>query len=583
MTPLAKDFYTRVKDAVKETSAMERMSDLLQKHTRLLGRSYSFKDHEYQIDICNSTHHNLVGIKPSQVGFTTFTYYSLLMMLAVTPEMVGILALPTVQDAQRMAKSRIDPIISGSKYLRERLSNGSDSASFKQIGTSQLFMTGTQKPLISIPCDLLIVDELDFCVKENLITAESRMSHSRFVDPTTRLRGVRRRFSTPTANGIGVAALYEQSDQRKRLVKCQACSLWFWPDFLTHCVVDGFDQSFTEMTYLDVIDLENRGLVDTCRLLCPGCRREVTQANLHHDNREWVATYPERKTVEGWQVSPFDLPAHHSPPSILRYMDKYRGEVGHFRNFVLGLPHDDESNSVVDQIVESNVVLRPIPPEEAVSQGVSSTIMGLDVGMTSWLTIARVMNRETHILWFEAIRLKGQNGEGLLEVVKERMGQYKVVKAVMDALPYTDTALKLQAAAFEECLYPCMYTLRDGKLPAQKIRVSDNLLEAHRTKTLNRVANQINQGLIKFPLMEETRVVRRHLQGMKRVDHIDTAGEPHSDWVKGDGTDDHYFHSINYLLMARAMFDENYLGWSPMPSVVGAEVGRLAVKSHSVI
>jgi len=117
MKTLTHDYYNRIKEAVLNDSAMSRMTDLLRKHTYLLGRPYSFHEHEYQIDICNSVHHNLVAVKPSQVGFTTFTYYSLLMMLAVTPEMVGILALPTVHEAQRMAKSRIDPIIASSKYL----------------------------------------------------------------------------------------------------------------------------------------------------------------------------------------------------------------------------------------------------------------------------------------------------------------------------------------------------------------------------------------------------------------------------------------------------------------------------------
>jgi len=206
---------------------------------------------------------------------------------------------------------------------------GNDSASFKQIGTSQLFLVGTQKPLISIPCDLLVVDELDFCVKDNLITAESRMSHSRFREEETGTRGFRRRWSTPTASGIGVSALYDLSDQRKRFVKCLSCGEWFWPNFLEHCVVDGFDHGFKELTYLDVIALENSNKLNTARLLCPHCRNEVTMQNLAYPYREWVAEYPERKMTEGWQVSPFDLPAHHSPASIMRQMLNYRGEVGH--------------------------------------------------------------------------------------------------------------------------------------------------------------------------------------------------------------------------------------------------------------
>ncbi len=579
MQQLSHDYYNRIREAVLNDSAMARMTDLLRKHTVLLGRPYSFHEHEYQIDICNSTHHNLVAIKPSQVGFTTFTYYSLLMMLAVTPEMVGILALPTVHEAQRMAKSRIDPIIHSSKYLKQRMSTGNDSASFKQIGTSQLFLVGTQKPLISIPCDLLVIDELDFCVKENLITAESRMSHSRFRDSNTGVRGFRRRWSTPTATGIGVSALYELSDQRKRLVKCKKCSHWFWPNFLEHCVVDGFNQSFRELTYFDVGHLEQAGKVDTARLLCEKCHHPLSPRDLGPAHREWVAAYPDRKTIEGWQVSPFDLPAHHTPASIMRQMGNYRGEVGHFYNFVLGFPHDDASNSVLDHQVQENTRLVPVPPEHAGT--VSGTIVGIDVGKTSWLIVGKVMGKEVHIIWIESIRLRGDAGEGLYDSVRQRLGQYGAVRVVMDAMPYTDVALKLQAESLEGTFYPCQYTLRDRKLPAQVVKESEQLLEAHRTKTLNRVAKRVNSGEVIFPRLEEMRVVRTHLQGMKRVDRIDDAGESHSDWVKGESADDHYFHALNYLLMAAALYEDNFSGWSPLPSVTGARVGKNSAKQYT--
>ena len=176
------------------------------------------------------------------------------MFLAVESSSVSIYTLPTVHEALRFAKSRIDPVIEGSKYLSSIMGSGGDSASFKQIGSSQLFMAGTHgKALISIPTDLLVCDELDFSSAEAVTTAESRLSHSRIHNAELDIRGIRRKFSTPTVTGFGVSALYNISDKRKRLCKCKSCSEWFWPDFLFDVVVDGFDRQMVEITHSDVL------------------------------------------------------------------------------------------------------------------------------------------------------------------------------------------------------------------------------------------------------------------------------------------------------------------------------------------
>jgi hypothetical protein len=155
--------------------------------------------------------------------------------VAISPDTVGIYTLPTVHEALRFSKSRIDPVIRGSKYLSSIIVNGNDSSSFKQLGTSQIFMAGTfGKALISIPTDILLCDEVDFSNPEVLVTAESRLSHSRLTNDELDIRGIRRKFSTPTLPQMGISALFEKSDQRPVWLSASTVGIGFG---LTSCIM----------------------------------------------------------------------------------------------------------------------------------------------------------------------------------------------------------------------------------------------------------------------------------------------------------------------------------------------------------
>jgi hypothetical protein len=574
MELIYEEYLNRLKDTVDRKSSVGRLSYWLEKNTTLFGNPYSFEGHEYQREILDSTHHNAVIIKPSQVGATEAVIRLLLGFLATNNGVVALHLLPTLGEAQRASKSRIDPVIRGSSYLSSIMSPGADSSSFKQLGDSQLFTGGTfGKAVISIPTDFLSIDELDFCNQEIVATAESRMRHSRFVDQATGARGFKRKFSTPTGSGVGVDGLFSQSDMRRRLARC-SCGHWFWPQFLEHCVVDGWDQAFHEMTYLDVIDLEQRGKVDTARILCPACRNPLKQERLSPEYREWVAEKPSITHLQGWHISPFDLHRHHTPSSVMREMVGYSSNVNHFRNFVLGLPYSDASNSVIDSVVQDNTVVSPIFPDS----GAGGCVAGLDVGRVSWLVVGRP-NYNTkclEVIYIEKISLRDEAAQhSLYKKVMERLRAYGIVRFIPDAMPYTDTVLSIQERWGG--VYPNFYKLQDKKLPAYQLVDTDleTLCASNRTKSLNNLVKSINTGKIKFPIMEETKVMRKHLQGMKRVDRVDETGEEHSDWIKCG--EDHYFHALNYCNIAyESVMAEIAYSWSPGVGIREVVVGSKA-------
>jgi hypothetical protein len=577
LNPIAEEYLGRLKDSIERTSALGRISYWLEKNTTLAGKPFSFKGHEFQREIVDETHPNACVIKPSQVGLSECTARLMLGFVAISPDTVGIYTLPTVHEALRFSKSRIDTVIRSSRYLSSIIIGGSDSSSFKQLGTSQIFMAGTfGKALISIPTDILLCDEVDFSNPEVLVTAESRLSHSRIFNEELEIRGIRRKFSTPTLPQMGVSALYDKSDQRRRLVRCKHCGHWFWPNFLHHVVVPGYSGDMAEITYLEVQDLDDRGLLTQAKLLCEKCHGIITKENLRPEYREWVAEFPHVKHSRGYSVSPFDLPDYHTPTSILRKKLEFKEEEGHFRNFTLGLGFADASNSVLPGVVKANTNLAPSYPDSTSAYG---CIMGLDVGKTSWLTVGKLVGDHLHVIWTEQIKIGINREDELYNVVCLRMQQFRVIKLVCDAMPYTDTMLRIQGRFAPGQVMLCTYTLTDTRTAISRLRETDYTLEANRTKSIDVLVKKLNTGKVKFAALPDTNLIESHLQGMKRMDRLSPKGEVVAEWLKA--SPDHYFHSLNYLNLASREIESSWANeWSPGLGITQAMAGSQAEKDR---
>jgi len=577
LNPISREFVNRLRDSAARTSALGRLSDWLMSNTTLHGKPYSFKDHEFQKALLDEKHPNVCIIKPSQVGLSETIARLVIGFLAVQNNSTAIYTLPTVNEALRFVKARIDPVIESSQYIKGIMSTGNDSSSFKKIGGSAFYAAGTfGKDLISIPSDIIACDEIDFSNPSVLKSAESRLSHSRFLHEELGIRGIRRWLSTPSVTGVGISAMFERSDKRRRLVKCKHCADWFFPNFLENVVVQGYDRPFSNLTAEDVTDLDGRGLLSTARLLCPHCHGVITQANLSDEYRDWVAEFPSIVAYRGYAVSPYDLPAYHSSESLLRKRIEYGNEESQFYNYSLGLPYDSSTNSISADAVRQNTTLSPINP----GNPLSGAVLGLDVGKTSWITIAKPVRvngvSELHVLWAEQVRVEDDN---LYTTVVERIKQFGVTRAVVDSAPYFDTIIRIQAALPEGLVLPCSYTLTDRKLPSYLVQENTWTVSANRTKCFDLLAKNINSGKVKFATFSEMGTMSQHLQNIKRVERREEGELISASWVKTGS--DHYAHSLGYAAMASQMVEAGeYTNFSPSVSIRQAVVGRVHEKTY---
>lgn len=570
MDHLANGFLERLRMHVAGGKSLNRMADWLVQNTkdpRDPTKPWSFKGHEYQIEIANDTAPVIAGRKCSQVGFSELTLRLALGIVSIKQGIHGLYILPTAAFARTFMKSRFDPVIEASPTLSEQLSRDVDGADQKRIGNSFLYLKGTvgQAAAISIPATMLIADEVDFCDQTNLTTYESRLGHE---DESSLIK---RSFSTPTTSGRGVDKTFKAGDQRYYAVRHDRCGQVVVPDFFRDSVIPGYSGDPKKLTREDLSVPQYQ--FHQAYLLCPHCKNKIELANLcDPSKRMWVAAYPGR-AIHSYQVSPFDVPTINPPDRTWRQMADYKRHVD-WVNFKVGLPADDAENSILESVLtegnaQGNFYGHPFvsPPEwyEGMEPIMHDTYMGVDIGKTSWVVIGKrdpavgvggaALKRKMRVLYVERIRQDGQDWLGTrLDQLADIFG---LRRGVLDAAPDFTTSMGL-VHRMPGRMYACQYmkNIRDG---LQNVEVDEQtgIVKAYRTGTLDDLVAGFNRGQVVLPRMpegDERALLVRHLRALRKVPKgSETSGldlELQMIWESVD--EDHYAHAMNYLLIAEA-------------------------------
>ena len=225
------------------------------------GEELEFKHHMPLMGVYSDFHPDQVYQKGAQIGITE-TAINKVLWMGDHSNLTFIYVFPTADDVFKFSQGRFNPVIRGNFYLRKRM-RSADNATQKQIANSWIYFRGAQKETqaISIPADGLVIDEYDFAPPDILDVFSKRLTASK--SPITW------RFSTPTIPKYGINAMFETTDQRHWMVKCEACNKWQTIDFWRNIV-------------------QRRGIH---RFVCYKCHRL-----LRRRSGLWVAKYPSRAT-----------------------------------------------------------------------------------------------------------------------------------------------------------------------------------------------------------------------------------------------------------------------------------------------
>lgn len=118
-----------------------------------------------------------------------------LAIMAVQRNIRIMFSQPTKEMATKFSKDRIDGAIEQSDFYAKLVKAGSDAAGMKKLGQNLLYIIGTYgaNSAISVPAEMIILDEIDFSTRASSASSTRRICHAKTVDSRGN-RGYRYRF-----------------------------------------------------------------------------------------------------------------------------------------------------------------------------------------------------------------------------------------------------------------------------------------------------------------------------------------------------------------------------------------------------
>jgi hypothetical protein len=509
--------------------------DFITEHTYIRGQRFSFTGHEYQRKILEDKSQNIVILKSAQIGISEMSARLALARAVLVTGFSTIYTLPSATAAQNFMKTRMDPVIDSSPYLSELVSKEVDNASVKRFGDSYVYCRGAQvdRQAISIPADLLVVDEVDNSNQDVITLYESRLIHSSYA--------LTIKLSTPTIPGFGIDMAYKQSRRHLNMCKCSKCNEWFYPEYDQHVVVPGFDDKLENITKSHFAN-PNFKWYDAY-VACPRCGSKADLGPMH---REWVIENPEDAFIAaGYRISPFDCPSIIKPSALVKSSVDYARKQD-FYNQRLGVPLEDKEASLDKEELEKVLV----------SEGPHgfSRVMGLDMGMTCWCTICDVLPDDTLVI----VHIEGIPLYNVIARRKELAAQYRVRMTVVDHGPYTETVYRMQqespnifAGVYVRSKAVELFKVKDVDEDKEKGKQSLQQVNISRDRVFDLIMSLLrNGGILKVSCTHDD-LWKEHLTDQKRVREFQQ-DELVFVWVKTNGLD-HLHHSLLYALVASRM------------------------------
>lgn len=572
---------SRLRMQLNRESGLSELDKVVTKYGFVNGKPYSFKDHEFQIEIIKDTRARIDVRKCSQVGLSELMVQKVLAMCATMQHTRIIFTLPTRDMAMPFSKDRFDGAIDQSDFYSGLVERASNSASQKKIGTCTLYISGSfgANSAISVPAEIVISDEVDFSNEAVLGKLNSRLRHASMVDEMGN-RGMRMRFSTPTVDDYGVDAGFKKGDQRYYMCRCKHCNHVQAPDFFHDFVVPGFDRSIIELSKDDMTNplFDFQG----AWIRCSKCSKDLFESLLDPDCRMWVAKCPD-VWDHSYQVSPWDVPKYNTPAAIIKQMGDYPLKSD-FYNFVLGLPFSDAENTFIVSDEHRQKVADVEMWMYQQTLVTCQTVAGMDVGKTCHFTVLAKRGKQWAVVYVE--KIINSRETPATEQVLARFDYFRCAKLCIDAGP--DITLVNNLVGARENIVAVVYVGKvSGILPID-VKPAGDVINADRTKTLTLTMAKHNAGEYRYPTREDiTRDIFAHLKTTKKIRVQTASGDTEERFTK-TSTTDHWVHSLNYAgiaaMVVEDLADSSVVGIAPMvgrvqvgsraPSVLEAQAGR---------
>lgn len=450
-----------------------------------------------------------VVMKGTQVGVSAWAL-RWMMYHADTRGFTGLYLLPRTQDVFDFSDARIRPVIQSSDYLKSRVQPEDPSnKGLRQVGLGIMYFRGSEskRGLDTADVDAMVLDEYDTLNQENIPDAERRLSGITSAN-------LLRRVGVPSIPNWGISKMYEESDKRKWLAKCEHCGEWQSP------------------TFLENVDQINE------KLVCRACHQLLNVAN-----GQWVAEHPDR-SIRGYHLTRLLAPGANLHDIIVASKQRLPHQRQTFFNKDLGEPYAPEEGRLSRQALAACV--REFTQEMGYV-GSNLITMGVDVASTRALNVR--ISEHLDDTRKRGLLLREVDSFDDLALLMER---FQVNMACIDHLPEGRLARSF-AERFAGRVMIVAYNTNPSPKDDKVLMVNEEarMVTARRVEAMDATAEQFRQqhNLLPADLPEgyvdamqaPVRVVQEDELGRKTVSY------------RSMGQDD-WFHAEVYDLVATEMF-----------------------------
>lgn len=508
-------------------------------------KPWSFDEHEFQLEIVDSQHPRNDIQKASQIGVSEVLVRTMLALLVKKAGIHAIYSLPDATFAKKFAPARFDPIIAASKKLKRLVDRDLNNNEIKKIGSSYLYIVGSQKESqsISTPASVLFKDEVAYSNKEVIGTLNSRLGHLR------RGEEIVYGFSTPLLPGSDINHDFEQGTKDSYMCYHDACNTWVVVDPILHIRVPGLQVPIEMFSKDDLKD--TRVKIEEAYVECSHCKKPITIGNLADPNkRAWVPEYPDRYT-RSFDANFLVLPSIRTPSRVLYDRANYRS-TGKWVNFAIGRPAESADMRITTEAVERCFQITAVSPEESEKIPQLNVVMGMDIGKTGHLVVARKQPGRLEVIHVELPRQDPDNYLAQCFTVRNR--QYRARKGVIDAGPEFTVVTQVQTKVRYNSVLGCYFTRGAGKsdLSFYEVQEERGVVLVQRTKAFDEFISEFNKGNVLLPRNSPHEpLIRQHLINLARVTDFDAVGEETARWVSTGP--DHFLFAIFYCWLAADM------------------------------
>lgn len=522
------DSFDRLKAGIKNTYTLSNLDEWICKHTRLGGKPFTFKDHEFQTEILKDPAKTSIIVKCAQVGLSEIAYRWAVAACCIRSDFSVIYTFPSSSDAEKNNRTRIDPMIVDSPELTRMVNPDMNNSEMKQFGKdSFLFFKGTRSSTqaLSTPANAIIHDEWNKSDITQGSVYVSRLQHK----PDK----IRKIFSTPTVSRYGVSKEAETAKRMYHLATCAHCTTVFLPDYFQHIKIPGWDKSMEEITKQNIHTIKWK----EAQLVCPKCGKDP---DLHHTRMQYVCeNSTEGHEANAWFVSPFSAHSILTPSYMVEASTKFE-RYSEFKNQTLGITAEEENESIVLADLDRATLSYNLHTSEF-------TCMGSDMGVTCHTVISRVANDGTFLI----LHREKIHYTQFEERTRELSIKYRVILHVMDSMPYTDMVTRLTKARANNwgAMFVQTKTIKKFALVEQDEEFKEGkmnlkLVKVNRTAAFDSLLSIIKAGTFAIQSSDENSEYNSQLLSLKRILKMDSHGDLSPFWEKTDGEDHYHFATL---------------------------------------